>query len=87
MNTLLNRKVSPGSESTLPRTSMIVAITVAVFCGLVAGARWTLFEAPLLPEAVAASYVSSQHCVPAPEHALSCAVRAPAALRVATLHS
>ena len=87
MNTLTSNHARLEHGPSLPRTSMIVAIVAAVLFGLVAGTRWTLFEAPLLPEAVAASYVAPARCASAPEHVLPCTAQAPAALRVIALHS
>ena len=85
MNTLMHGNASQDVEGALPGVSLKVGLVAALLVALVVGTQWTLFEAPPLPEAVAASYVAPQRCTSAPEFALPCQDRA--SVRVAALHS
>jgi predicted secreted protein len=61
----------PESGRAVARISMAIAVALALYFGLVVGTRWTLFEAPQLPEAVAASPAATR-CATTPEFARTC---------------
>ena len=87
MNTKTPFHPSPIADHALPRTSLVITIAVAIYVGLVVGTHWTLFEAPPLPEAVAASYSAPQRCASGPQFALPCQDRDSPPILIATIHS
>jgi hypothetical protein len=85
MNTTRTRRPPSGNGSELPRTSLVAALAIALYVALGIGAPWLLFEAPALPEAVAATRNVAPRCASAPEFGYPCAIRPSVPARSRTL--